>query len=61
MSTFDPFWLPQFHTFPHHRKISLEKHSPMTFTNVPENLYNHWNVKQTVGLQGINDAEEVWN
>ena len=38
MSSFDPFWLPQFHTFPHHWTVSLAKHSPMTFTNVLENL-----------------------
>ena len=41
---FDPFWLPQFHTFPHHWRISLANHSPMIFTNVLENLF-------TVGMK----------
>ena len=36
--SFDPFWLAQFRTFPHHWTVSLAKHSPMTFTNVLENL-----------------------
>ena len=53
MSSFDPFWLPQFHTFPHHWTVSLAKHSPMTFTNVLENLITVWNVKQAVGLHCI--------
>ena len=55
------FCLPQFHTFPHRWRISLAKHSPMTFTNVPENLI-------TVGMQSrhwdssvFNDAEEAGN
>ena len=26
MSSFDPFWLPQFHTLPHHWTVSLAKH-----------------------------------
>ena len=38
MSGFDPFWLPQFHTFPHHWTVSLAKHSPVTFTNVLESV-----------------------
>ena len=53
MSSFDPFWLPQFHTFPHHLRVSLAKHSPMTFINVLENLITVWNVKQAVGLHCI--------
>ena len=53
MSSFDPFWLPQFHTFPHHWTVSLAKHSPMTFTNVLENLITVWNVNQAVGLHCI--------
>jgi len=46
MSSFDPFWLPQFHTFPHHWTVSLAKHSPMTFTNVLENLITVCTVKK---------------
>ena len=57
MSSLDPFWFPQFHTFPHHWTVSLAKHSPMTFTNVLENLVTVWNVNQAVGLH--NDAEGV--
>jgi len=53
MSSFDSFWLPQFHTFPHHWTVSLAKHSPMTFTNVLENLIIVWNLKQAVGLHCI--------
>ena len=53
MSSFDSFWLPQFHTFPHHLTVSLAKHSTMTFTNVLENLITVWNVKQAVGLHCI--------
>jgi len=45
--------LPQFHTFPHHWTVSLAKHSPMTFTNVLENVITVWNVKQGVGLHCI--------
>jgi len=50
MSIFDPFWSPQFHTFPHHLTA---KHSPMTFTDVLEYLITVWNVKQAVGLHCI--------
>ena len=50
MSSFDRFWLLQFHTFPHHWTVSLAKHSPMTLTNVLENLIT---VKQAVGLHCI--------
>ena len=53
VGSFDPFWILQFHTFPHHWIISLAKHSPMTFTNVLENLITVWNVKQAVGLHCI--------
>jgi len=53
MSSFDPFCLLQFHTFPHHWTVSLAKHSPMIFTNVLENLITFWNVKQAVGLHYI--------
>ena len=57
MGCFDEFWIPQFHTFPHHWRISLAKHSPMTFTNVLENLSI---AKQEV-TPVFNDAEEVGN
>jgi len=49
MNSFDPFWLPQFHTFPHHWTVLLAKHSPMTFTNALENLITVWNVKAVNG------------
>jgi len=53
------FWLPQFHTFPHHWRMSLAKHSSMIFINVLENLISvrmqsrHWDF--TV----FHDAEEA--
>jgi len=59
MSTLTHFWLPQFHTFPHHWTVSLAKHSSMTFTNVLENLITLWNVKQAGVSTVLNDAEEV--
>jgi len=53
MSSFDPFWFPQFDTFLHRWTVSIAKHSPMTFTNILENLIAVWNVKQSVGLHCI--------
>ena len=32
------FWLPQFHAFPHHWRIPLAKHSPVSLINVLESL-----------------------
>jgi len=56
---FEPFWLPQLHTFPHHWRISLAKHSPMTLTNVLENLSIVGMQSRQWGSTVSNDAEEV--
>ena len=59
MSSFDPFWFPQFDTFLHRWTVSIAKHSPMTLTNILENLIAVWNVSNQWVSTVFNDAEEV--
>ena len=46
----DSFRLLQLLAFPHHWRISLAKHSPMTLIDVLENLIAVGMYKQSVGL-----------
>ena len=59
MSSFDPIWLPQFHTFPHHWTVSVAKHSPMTFTNVLE-VWPSLGARPSEKLESLASGVEVY-